>query len=590
MIGLAESLYRHATSAFALAFYGLLFATLALPLLWLKPAHARWFNALLPAAAALILVRFMLVRDLFHEAPGSGPKATLLAAGAALATLVFFLLLNLGVRRLLAAVSQWHTQLAILPGLGFAVLFSTAALTSSTAPKIAAAPVKDLRGQAPQGVILVIADTLRADVLGAYGAPPHRDSAPSPHFDTLAEHGAVYLNMSAQASWTKPAVASIMTSLPPSGHVTMSKDAALPSSLPTLASVLHDNGVNTGAVVSNYNLAEDFGFARGFDSFRYLAPARYLGAPESANKLAGYNIYRVLREKFLKQFRSMEYFYQNGTAVNQAAQEFLSSVQPGQRFFLWLHYMDAHDPYFDINGHSFARVSDPEPPKDWAPAMSAAYKDGVKRFDTALGEFQQILEQKGLAASTLLIVSSDHGEEFADHGGFYHGTTLYEEMLHVPLLMHGAQIAPQKNTALARQIDLAPTVLSYFGIASPSSFAGQNLLSHPSITTSIAEEDHQGNQLRSIRHVTADNDQKLILANQGNPRGLAAQELYALSHDPLEKNPLDLTQQMSQEKLNFLLRELSHPQTLSHTETVQPVQHALDEASQNNLRSLGYVQ
>ncbi len=585
-VGAIEGAYRDAPVVYAALLYGALWSLVGLgvallvSLLRRRPLASQTTLGLTLSLSlsALALVRFIVFRDVFHEAPGKGVVAlltgVLVATGAAV-------LVQLGGRwvrhRFLAdrmsGAFLWVVPLAALLAFGVRTQMSDEP-SSQTAKK----PARPLAGK---GVILVVVDTLRADALGTYGAPAHRGQPASPRLDAWAKEGAVYTDVSAQASWTRPAVASILTSRHVSGHDTMAKTAVLPAALPTLPSLVQQKGVATAAVVTNYNLEREYGFDRGFDHFEYLAPDRYLGAPEAASRLAAYNAYRLAREKLLTGSREARHFYQSGAAVNARAFDLLDSIGD-KDFFLWLHYMEPHDPYFSVDGKSYARVSTPRPPAAWAEDMRAAYKDGVSRFDAHFGELLDGLAARGLDGKVTVVVVSDHGEEFAEHGGFYHGVTLYEEQLKVPLVVRGPGVVAQVVPGLARQIDVAPTILARFGFEAPSTWEGRDLFGStawPELT--IAEEDHEGNVLKSIRQA----QKKLILANPENPRGLKAAELYDLTQDPKEQYS-----QNAPSDVQKLSDALSERQTLAKKGGAAAGQKAMDADAEAELRSLGYVQ
>jgi arylsulfatase A-like enzyme len=215
--------------------------------------------------------------------------------------------------------------------------------------------------------------------------------------------------------------------------------------------------------------------------------------------------------------------------------------------------------------------------------MHAAYLDGVRRFDQAFGELLAGLRARDLLDHVTLIVTADHGEEFGDHGGFYHGLTLYEELLHVPLMIAGPDIAPGYAADLARQVDMAPTIAARFGVAAPASWEGRDLFGeHAPPEFAVAEEDHEGNVLRAIRGVSG---RKLILANRNNPRGLAISELYDLQADPGEKTPRD-----DAAVADALRRRLDETLVASRRQPASgAATRALDADAAAELRSLGYL-
>lgn len=584
VVGLAEAAYRQVDYVYAALLYGALWAiagTLlafcaALVIRKTPPGLITSGAALALATSVFVLTRFIVFRDIYLEAPDKSLTAFGIALAASASALVPVIWASNWVRQRFVAQGArsglwWGVPLAAIAA------FGVAAVTGQDDDIAREAESHTLRGK---GVILVVVDALRADMVGAYGAGQHRGAAPTPAFDAWANGGSRFSDMSAQASWTKAAVASIMTSRHVTGHDTMSKVAVLPPSLPTVASVLADAGVKTGAVVTNYNLEEGYGFDHGFGSYRYLPPARYLGAPARANRLAAYNVYRMLREKLLTGARQEKHFYRDGAAVNAEAFRMLEKIGDDS-FFLYLHYMEPHDPYFAVDGSSYARVSTPHPDASAAGAMREAYRDGILRWDGHFAALLRGLAARGLTDNVRILVTADHGEEFADHGGFWHGTTLYEEQIHIPLVMRGDGVKAGVRNDIARQIDVAPTVLGFFGVAAPEMWEGRDLRSEaPAPTVTMAEEDHEGNVLTSVRQ----NGRKLITANAGNPRGLGTEELYDLTTDPVERKRL--TDAKAVESLSRAVEETRrNAKRGGASAATRPV----DSNVESELRSLGYV-
>jgi arylsulfatase A-like enzyme len=584
VVGLAEGLYRHVDLAYAALLYGAIWAIVAsLMALALGRVTRRPPNGLLTAGIAislglslLVLGRFTIYRDIYLEVPGKALPALFIALALSSIAVIPVLMFSSSFRkhfipRFAHSPGWWTVPVATV------VLFGFMTLTGDDDVAVKAPDAHAMRGQ---GVVLVVVDALRADMLGAYGAPKHRDQDASPAFDAWAAGGRRYSDMSAQASWTKPCVASLLTARHVSGHDTMSKVAVLPEGLPTIASVLHDAGIKTAAVQTNYNLEQGYGFDHGFDTYEYLPPARYLGAPARANRLAAYSVYRMIRERLPLLSRESKHFYRDGGVVAQHAFKALEPIG-NDSFLLYLHYMDAHDPYFAIDGSSYARVATPHPDLASAPDLRDAYRDGVRRWDDFFAELLRGLEARGLKDRVLVIVTADHGEEFAEHGGFWHGTTLYEEQLHVPFVMAGDGVSAAVDSTLARQIDIAPTVLGFYGVTAPASWEGRNLRGDGEpVNASMAEEDHEGNVLSAVRQGT----RKLILANDGNPRGLAPVELYSLASDPGETQVLhdDVQADALRMSLDRLRSDAKRGGAASATRPV-------DAAVEAELRALGVV-
>jgi arylsulfatase A-like enzyme len=371
----------------------------------------------------------------------------------------------------------------------------------------------------------------------------------------------------------------------------MSKPAVLPQAVHTLAEVLEERSYTTGGIVSNINLAESFGFAQGFDEYHYLGPDYLFGASESSSKLILYQIGRSVLFKFRKGLRFGD-FYQDSEVVNEVAFDWLERHRDA-RFFLFLHYMDPHDPYFThpYDGYGIARVSNQNPDPEHAAEMQELYKGEIRYLDENFGRLLERLEELGLEDDTLIVLTADHGEEFQEHGGWWHGMTLYDEQVHVPLLMRwprGWQ-GPSETEHLVRSIDIAPTLLGAAGAAPPEAMQGLDLREADGARSekdrmAFLEEDHEGNVLRGVRTLSW----KLVEANADNPRGLAEVELYELGQDPGENENLA-------EARAAILRELTAhaeaQQQLARSEAAGDGEAAsLSAAELEALEALGYIE
>lgn len=442
-----------------------------------------------------------------------------LALGAALAA----------VGALLVARSATRALGVLGPALAFVLLAGLAwgigtATDHSAEPALARHGVAAAAGK--PNVILVIVDTLRSDAASAAA-----DEAGG--FATIARDGVTFSRAFSQASWTRPSIATILTSEYPSVHRTEHKMDILPDGADTLAEVLKAQGYWTAAFTTNINVAPIFNFQQGFDEFHYLEPSFYFGATDSATKLAVYKGLRAAREKVSDSIW-VENFYQDAHVVDEHVEAWLGS-KPPEPFFLFVHYMDPHDPYFEIpyNGRGVARVSTPNPPGDQRDELHQLYMEGVRYHDRYLGELFDRLKAQGLYDRSVIAVTADHGEEFHEHGGWWHGTTLYEEALHVPLIIKrpSEPLAGTVRTDLARSLDIAPTLVAAAAAKPAATYQGIDLFTGTVTEPILAEEDLEGNKITSLRS----GDWKLISANPGNPRGLAPHELYDLANDPGER-------------------------------------------------------
>ncbi len=307
-------------------------------------------------------------------------------------------------------------------------------------------------------IILYVVDTLRADHTGPYGHP--RDTTPA--LDELARDAVVFEQAVAQSSWTKPSMASIMTSLLPAEHGAIRRLDRLAPRHHTLAELLQNEGWATGAVVTNAILyARREGFDQGFDYFAGL---------HGRKRRRG------------RQVRA-------SVAVDAA----LSWIdrRGGLPTFVWVHTMDPHFPYkppapFDKR---FSPDDVPDLPGPGGNEEADAKRerrhaisqyDGEIAFgDQELGRFLRELESRGLYDRALIVFLSDHGDEFLEHGGRGHGATVFDELVRIPLLVkfpggrHGGRRVAQQVLGM----DVMPTILQAAGVELDGTLGGRALQS-----------------------------------------------------------------------------------------------------------------
>ena len=541
-------------------------------------------GTLIPFALAIAV--FRLRRDVYLEQ--MPPPSVLLGvlAGFGVVTLLIFF----GGRKLFAGPLRFLGQpkgagsvLAVVVIIGFFVSMSV----GSAAPGAGRGEIPSALRSVPN-IILVAVDTLRADYLSCYGG-----EVEAPNICSLIEDGGTRFEAFSHASWTKPATATLLTSLLPSTHRAIAKPSVLSPDVEMVAEVMQDRGYTTGGVVSNINLADSFGFNQGYDEYYFLGPDYLALAEESSSKLIVYNIVRAVWFKVKPGIRASD-FYQDSETVNEVAIDWLER-NAQDRFFLFLHYMDPHDPYFrhPYDGHGIARVSNQHPSPEIAEEMRELYKGEIEFLDENFGRFLDKLRALGLYDNTVIALTADHGEEFYDHGGFWHGLTLYDEQIRVPLLVKWANgVEPPSAGAtdgLARLLDVVPTLIQVSGGDVPEAMQGVDLRSDVESRSvrdrqHFAEEDHEGNVLWSLRT----DQMKLIAANPGNPRGLPEQELFEVAIDPGEGQPLSLDQNAS--TVQTLADHADLQRRAAEGEAVEDageVEMTFEECEQ--LRMLGYV-
>lgn len=522
-----------------------------------------------------VVARYHIVQRVFHEelvtlsATGLAVHVGVIAMVGALALLIAYAgdILHRRPRGLLSGMA------GLILCIG--VTSVAAVIASARAGEPAITRTTEPAAHGRPNIILILIDTLRADAVGAYGAGPQA----SPVLDQFASTAVRFENAYSQATWTRPSIATVLTSLYPSVHGAVHKMDALPEGVTTLAEALRARGYWTAGFVSNINVAPVFNFQQGFQEYTYLAPDFYFGATDSATRLAIYKGLREARERF---FRNRIYFYnyyQDAAVVNGAVVKWLEQHPPSP-FFVFIHYMDPHDPYFEIpySGIGVARVTNPNPAPQRQGELRKLYAEDVAYLDQHLTDLFSRLRTLGLYDDSIIAVTADHGEEFQDHGGWWHGTTLYQEQMHVPLIVKRAH-EPQPGTAEARAVrslDIAPTLMSAASLTPPGTFAGRDLFGVGTDSEPLfAEEDLEGNVLASLRI----GPWKIITANPNNPRGLKPVELYNLSDDATEHHDLAASEPArAKEMLRLLAEERARIARPTRLGTVSPI-HAADHRS-----------
>lgn len=546
LLGIAESALVSATSAraneywlflFGVIAYGAIGAGLAfgIVLLWQlvrrgAASDRQLAHVGIVAAVALPMMavaRYHVAQRIFEEKlPVLSASGLLVHAALVVAALVAVGLAVVLVRGCYRLGGTLGVPAALVVAVAAAALIGV--VTDASEPPAPASRAQPRPAEKPN-IVLIVVDTLRADAAEWV----RRQSGAAAGFARLADDGVVFTRAYAQSSWTRPSIATILSAQYPSVHGTVHKMDFLSNDVLTIAEALKGHGYSTAAFTTNINVAPIFNFQQGFDEFHYLAPSFYFGATDSATKLAVYKGLRVAREKLSSKMWAHNY-YQDAAVVDRHVAAWLARP-PAQPFFLFIHYMDPHDPYFEIpyNGEGIARVSSPSPDPSRAEELHALYREDVRYFDGYLATLLTRLDDAGLYDRSLVAITADHGEEFYEHQGWWHGTSLYDEQVHVPLIVkrpdepEGGRV----RTDVARTLDIAPTLLAAADLPIPSAFQGIDLFTGIVADPLLAEEDLEGNRLSFIRM----GDWKLITANRDNPRGLPPLELFNLADDPREQ-------------------------------------------------------
>lgn len=325
------------------------------------------------------------------------------------------------------------------------------------------------RPDRPDIFVLVI-DALRPGHMGCYGYP--RETTPT--LDSLTASGAVFEHALSAANYTLASVPSIFTGVFPSVHGVVEEGDRLSDEVTTLAERLRDLGYATAAFAPNPSLGRRFNFGQGFDLYDDKA----------------------LRNDETVPWRHFE----TAERIQSAALRFLDA-RPSEPHFLYLHYRDVHGPYVPPPPYDrmFLEGSELRPPRQLTPAEISArpdyltldgapeeldyylaqYDGEIRYTDDRIAELLAALKQRGRLRRAWIIVTADHGESFLEHGVWNHGSELFEEEIHVPLII----VAPDgrgrgRRIAYGAQgTDLFPTLLQMAGAPVPAGIQGQSLLS-----------------------------------------------------------------------------------------------------------------
>jgi len=232
-----------------------------------------------------------------------------------------------------------------------------------------------------------------------------------------------------------------------------------------------------------------------------------------------------VRERFLAHYVDVHHYYQPAEVVTAEVRRWLDRGERDEPFFLFAHYMDPHDPYFrpPFNGEGYARVAHPNPPAALAERLHHSTRARWRTWTSTWAVLFDDLKRRGLYDRTLVVLTADHGEEFREHGGWWHGTTLYDEQIHVPLIVKpaGAHALVQVRDELATSLDIAPTIVAAAHAKPPAAMQGHVLPldggAAPARESTFAEEDLEGDVLQAVRTPRLEARHR----QPGNPRGLA---------------------------------------------------------------------
>jgi arylsulfatase A-like enzyme len=455
---------------------------------------------------------------------------------------------------------------------------------------LAAAACAPPAGPSPD-IVVIMVDTLRADYTGPYGF----EGDVTPRLDELAAESIVFENCFSQAPWTKPAIASMFTSVYPQVHgmtdhegrywgkseSTEVRTGILPDEAGTLAEALKDAGYRTAAFVANQWLDSDYGFAQGFDVYE-----DYHGD-----------------------------LFTPSSRIFEDARAWLDGLPDRDApYLLYLHLMDVHSPYDAPQEDYDALVDSPTlggsleiPVQDvpthgrhktielrarWANDQMrrdrlywrARYASGIRELDRDIGGFVDWLQDGDRLDDALVMFTSDHGEELYDHLGWTHGNSLYDHQIRIPMIVRNPEgrQGGTRVTEIVELIDVMPTLFDVVGLPQSDAFQGQNFApllrgkSGDPDRTSFATATHMHPDLFSARTL----HHKLIYDTNAGIR-----TLFDVAGDPGETRRItdDAVAARLQDAIAVHIAETTANGTY-HLDTTE-----IPADTQERLKALGYL-
>lgn len=512
--------------------------------------------------------------------------------------LIFFLIRYLAIR-----ISQRNSSRNFLAGIFLICTIVT--IADAYIDRKANLPQQSSAANQPN-ILLIVVDTLRSDFISAYGFP----HPITPNIDALAREGVLYENAISTSPWTTPSHASLFTSQYPSRNGVDGRNIILDPASKTLAAELSHIGFQTAGFINNVYIRRQTGLGRGFQQYE-----EFWGRNECSSIML---LVEFVHEKFNP--REDTGAMETRNAINDWLHHDWTRKHP---FFLFVHLMEPHAPYGTpaskvqkflppgVTPQQAAKVNqDPEifisgklkmSPRDFE-ILTALYQNDINYVDSVIGAIIQDFKQRNILDNTLVIFTSDHGEHFGDHNLMSHELSLYDVLLHVPLIIRfpNHHHSGTRIKATVQTIDIFPSIMRFLKSESkldlqgfsllPDFFERKNHLYVFSEYNNLRAADKMERRFPDLPPSRPWNKKVLKSVRDANWKFIwgsdGIRELYSIQNDPYEKNNLAPSNPDEVKKMQGVLGKWStsfKPSNFYKNEEIS--REALDE-----LRALGYVQ
>ena len=390
-------------------------------------------------------------------------------------------------------------------------------------------------------VILITIDCLRADFVGCI----NHNMTITPNIDKIAEEGIVFSSAFSNGPYTRASLPSILSSAYTNAYPDPHRFSLYRTSI---AEILNKFGFYTAGFNTNAYLSSFYSYNKGFDYFDDILSGKKKSLSQSYQKIKKKVVKVIKNSRFKKILNYIPLDYSKNRDVKMLNKKVIKLLkEKRENVFIWMHYMDAHIPYTPpkryrkISKRGVTKIFEMITNKPFqitdkmTDEVRMLYEGTIKYTDDEFGKFVEKLKEIKQYNNTLFIITSDHGDAFREHGSFSHNAVLYDELIHIPLIIKGPKIPKGLSIEhIVSSIDISPTILEYVGHEKEEDFMGMSLM------PLIQNEKENYNREGVISEIIPDQEHKLVSYRTNNYKliidyNTGNKELYDLQEDPEER-------------------------------------------------------